>query len=223
MPRPITKRAAGVVQELRTIQSTTKISKVPEVNFDWSPKLIAYTLQVGGNIYPWRANEPVQGALAQGDIYRTAAAQEITFVADVRVPTGILITEYEWSFGDGGKGYGDTVTHSYTTSAPSARTRLCVTDNRGRRFCVGRPMNLYLADLAVIGGFSLVNPPRDGDLVAGSPTVSNIDTVGLVAGMGVKGDGVPDGTTILSIVNATSLTLSANATDTLTSSLWFTA
>jgi hypothetical protein len=196
---------------------------VPEVNFDWSPKLIAYTLQVGGNIYPWRVNEPVQGSLAQDNIYRTAALQEITFVSGIRVPTGGFIVEYEWDFGDGVKGYGDTVTHSYTAASPSTRTRLCVTDNLGRRFCVGKPMNLFSADLAVIGGFSLVSPPRDGNLVADSPTVSNIDTSGLMVGMGVRGDGVPDGTTILNIINGTSLTLSANATDTLTSSLWFTA
>lgn len=158
MARPLTKRALGIQVTPRSIQSGAKLRPKPEVDFTWSPLLIAYTLQVGSNIYPWAVNQPVNGAPAQATIHRTAAQQEITFVASVRVPIGDYITEYEWSFGDGEKGYGATATHTYSTAAPSARIRLCVTDNHGRRFCLGKPLNLYAADLAVVGGFGLVNP-----------------------------------------------------------------
>lgn len=159
MPRPKTKGEVGSIRESRTIQSDPIIVLKPEINFDWGPKLIAYTLQVGGNVYPWEANQPVQGAADQPDIHRTAALQELTFTASVRVAEGDFVTEYEWDFGDGEKGYGEVVTHRYTTPSPSTRTRLCITDNHGRRFCVGKSMNLYAADLTVVGGFVLVNPP----------------------------------------------------------------
>lgn len=161
MPRPKTKGEVGAVVTPRTIQSSGISNTRPEVNFSWSPRLIAYTLQVGGNSYPWLANQPSAGAPAQPNIHRTAALQELTFVAEVRVPEGFFVTEYEWDFGDGAKGYGETVTHMYTTPSPSTRTRLCVTDNYGRRYCVGKPMNLYAADLTVVGGFVLVNPPEE--------------------------------------------------------------
>lgn len=159
MPKPQTKGALGVVTNSRTIQSVSDVARTPEVTFDWGPKLIAYTLQVGGNTYPWLVNQPVQGAAASPLIYRTAALQDLTFTANVRVPAGDFITEYQWDFGDGRKGFGSVVVHQYTTPSTSTRTRLCVVDNHGRRFCVGKPMNLYAADLTVVGGFMLVNPP----------------------------------------------------------------
>jgi hypothetical protein len=49
-----------------------------------------------------------------------------------------------------------------------------------------------------------------------SPTVTVANTAGLVAGMVVTGPGIPAGTTIASITNATTLVLSAPATATLT-------
>ncbi len=159
MPRPKTKGELGFVKTPQTIQTTRIPDPSPEINFSWEPKLIAYTLQVGGNIYPYKVNEPVIGAPAQPDINRTAALQELTFTANVRVPDDTFITEYEWDFGDGAKGFGASVTHTYTTPSPSTRTRLCVTDNHGRRYCIGKPMNLYSADLTVVGGYVLVNPP----------------------------------------------------------------
>ncbi len=218
MPRPLTKGELGFVETPRTIQSTRMRDSGPEINFSWSPQLIAYTLQVGGNIYPYGLNEPAIGAPAQPDIHRTAALQELTFVASVRVPDGIFITEYEWDFGDGVKGFGETVTHTYTTPSPSTRTRLCVTDNRGRRYCLGKPMNLYAADLTVVGGFSLVNPPiiLNGNTTATSASITNLSsTADLAVGMGVAGDGIPMGATVTGI-GPTSITISAPATITAT-------
>ena len=58
-----------------------------------------------------------------------------------------------------------------------------------------------------------------GTLTTGSPTVTFASTTGLYAGETVSGGGIPDGTTILTVDSATSVTLSANATTTGTSDL----
>lgn len=158
MPKPRTKGELGLVSTPRTIRSAAPLRPKPEISFSWIPQLIAYTIQVGGNIYPWQVNQPVAGAPGQANINRTAAQQELTFTASVRLPVGDFVTEYEWDFGDGVKGFGASATHSYTAPAPSTRARLCITDNHGRRFCIGKPLNLYAADLVVVGGFSVVNP-----------------------------------------------------------------
>ena len=55
----------------------------------------------------------------------------------------------------------------------------------------------------------------------GTTTVTTATTAALEAGMAVSGTGIPGGTTIASITNATTLVLSAAATDSLTSSLTF--
>ena len=57
----------------------------------------------------------------------------------------------------------------------------------------------------------------------GTTTVTTATTVALAAGMAVAGTGIAGGTTIASITNATTLVLSAAATDSLTSSLTFTS
>lgn len=203
MARPRTRGQVGAVAVSRTIQSSAVAVGQPEINFDWGPKLIAYSLQVGGNTYPWLINQPVQGAGAQANIFRTAALQELTFTANVRMPIGTFVTEYEWNFGDGQKGYGEIVTHKYTTPSPSTRTRLCITDNRGRRFCIGKPMNLYAADLTVVGGFVLVNPPiyLYGDTTSGSIVIRNLDddTGNIAIGMKITGTGVPLNATVTRI------------------------
>ena len=54
-------------------------------------------------------------------------------------------------------------------------------------------------------------------------TVTTATTAALEAGFAVAGTGIPGGTTIASITNATTLVLSAAATDSLTSSLTFTS
>jgi len=52
---------------------------------------------------------------------------------------------------------------------------------------------------------------RPGDTTNGSAVVSNIDTTALITGIAVSGEGIVDGTTILSIDSPVSLTLSENA------------
>ncbi|MCC7501435.1 MAG: hypothetical protein IT229_02830, partial [Flavobacteriales bacterium] len=58
---------------------------------------------------------------------------------------------------------------------------------------------------------------RSGNTTLGSPTVTMTSTAGLAVGMTITGTGIPPGTTIAAIVNATTVTLSVNATATLAS------
>ncbi len=60
------------------------------------------------------------------------------------------------------------------------------------------------------GSFELVNAA----ITSGSPTVTVNSTAGVTVGDGVKGNiaGIPTGATVAAVVNATTLTLSANAT-----------
>ena len=57
----------------------------------------------------------------------------------------------------------------------------------------------------------------------GTTTVTTATTAALAVGMAVAGTGIPGGTTIASITNATTLVFSAAATDSLTSTLEFTS
>ena len=53
-----------------------------------------------------------------------------------------------------------------------------------------------------------------GDTTSGSPTITMASTTGVTVGMSVTGTRIPVGATVLSIVPATSITISANATAT---------
>lgn len=119
----------------------------PRVTFDWSPKAAAFSVTVGGNTYPWGANDPVAGAPDQADVLYTATSQLLTFVATVvYLAPGDSIREFRWDFGDGQIGYGQTVTHTYRASVPGLRCRLIVRDNHNRVVVAGRDMNLTPSD-----------------------------------------------------------------------------
>jgi PKD repeat protein len=144
---PKTKGELGLVENSRTIQSDPIVRIDPEVNFTIAPVSIPWAELPG---YPYGANQPVAGAPAQPPVYLTPGQSEITFTASVRVPEGDFIIAYEWDFGDGSKGYGQSVAHTYVAASPSTRAVLCVTDNHGRRFCRGKQVNLRKADLTLI-------------------------------------------------------------------------
>jgi FtsP/CotA-like multicopper oxidase with cupredoxin domain len=67
-----------------------------------------------------------------------------------------------------------------------------------------------------IWGFAFADVSRTGDTTDTSAAIANVDTTGLVAGMGVAGDGIPAGATIVSVDGATDLTISDAATATAT-------
>lgn len=149
---PKTKGELGLVTTKRTIQSLSPERIAPTINFSWGPLSVPTSIIVNGNTYPRDADEPVVGSPEQPTLYLTSSNTELTFTADVKVAEGDFITEYEWDFGDGFRGYGPIVIHTYLTGSPSIRTVLCVTDNHGRRFCRGQTMRLRPAALTVVGG-----------------------------------------------------------------------
>jgi hypothetical protein len=194
---PKTKGELGIVRNSRTIQSESAVRLAPEINFSWTPLASATTFEGIGlvpvgevfvaqdNTYPYAANEPRTGAPDQPDVRGTTAFTAITFTASVRIPEGLFITEYEWDFGDGFKGFGPITTHTYNTGSPSTRTVLCVTDNLGRRFCRGRYMNLRPAQITTATmGIS-------GSIASTSPATDIGTTTAILRG---SIDGDPDGT-----------------------------
>ncbi len=79
--------------------------------------------------------------------------------------------------------------------------------------------NTQYGDQYIFGGTNNTVPPfklKSGDLLAGSPTVSNIDVTNLSVGMQMYGTGIPVGTTIAAVTAGppASVTLSQNATAT---------
>lgn len=144
---PKTKGELGLVDNPRTLQSDPILRIPPEIDFDIDPVSIPWQELPG---FPYQVNQPVTGAPAQSPVYLTPGQSEITFTASVRIPEGDFIIAYEWDFGDGSKGYGNNVTHSYVAASPSTRAVLCVTDNHGRRFCRGKQVNLRKADLTQV-------------------------------------------------------------------------
>jgi len=56
--------------------------------------------------------------------------QTVTFNASLSIPNGGYITDYFWDFGDGGKGSGETMTHSYGSFGNFTVT-LTITDSEG--------------------------------------------------------------------------------------------
>ncbi len=157
MSRPVTKgESLGAIATTRTIQSTAIVRPAPEVDFDWGPQLPPYVILSEGNSYPWAINLPVAGDPAQTTIHKAGANIELTFTAAIVLPDGDFITEYEWDFGDGMKGYGESVAHTYKIPNLSIRIRLYVTDNRGRRFYRGKQIQLLPVSRIVLGGFPLI-------------------------------------------------------------------
>jgi len=140
MSKPLTRGQAGVAQ-FRTIASDAKARPVPEVGFSWTPKSLPLVIEILGNSYPY-ADQPQE--------HYTSTNQDLTFTATVRSPIGDFITNYEWDFGDGVRGNGLEVVHTYTTASPSTRAVLTVTDNHGRRFTQGQYLNLRPANVTLI-------------------------------------------------------------------------
>ncbi len=83
--------------------------------------------------------------------------------------------------------------------------------------------NTITNQVTTVLGVSSVNNPATsimstGDTSSGFPQVINIpSTSGMVPGLSISGDGIPVGTTILSVDSATQVTMSANATATASS------
>jgi PKD repeat protein len=99
-----------------------------EVSFTTSPQGAAVSFTVGGDVYVSGAN-------------RTAIDTAITFTATDSVENPL---RYEWDFGDGSKGYGNPVVHTYKINNPHLRAHLKVTGDDGKLYYSSQ--QIYLDD-----------------------------------------------------------------------------
>lgn len=109
---------------------------LPLVTFTWSPVGTSLTYIIGGNSYAYGSMGPRFAAFV------TPTNTAITFVATATVPSSIGIINYEWSFGDGQYGAGQTVAHTYVAPIPNIEASVTVTDSLGRQITRNKVLNL---------------------------------------------------------------------------------
>jgi len=114
-----------------------------------------------------------------------------------------------------------------TVTRPVAPQSITVNNSTARAYTfAGAPLTGSTSLVKSGNGTLTLNLPQHAltncSIASGSPTVTVSSTANLLPGMTASGTGIPTGTTILAVVNATTLTLSQNATATSgTSSLVF--
>jgi PKD repeat protein len=108
-----------------------------EAIFTWSPNVGTFTWQADGITYP-------EGGMPA--ILYTPANTLITFQATFRAPITIRPLDFEWDFGDGNRGNGRIITHTFRSAAP-ARVVLSVSDNAGGYTTVAQELVLINAGI----------------------------------------------------------------------------
>jgi PKD repeat protein len=111
------------------------------ITFDFDPHGNAHSYVIGGDVI-------VSG------YYYAEVGEETEFTATVALPYGRLAIEYAWDFGDGVKGYGNPVVHTFKTLTSHSRVSLTVTDDLGHRYRVAKQM--YFEDEEIVA------PPEEG-------------------------------------------------------------
>ena len=119
--------------------------------------------------------------------------QMITFNASASYAPDGSITNYEWNFGDGNIGTGETVNYSYS-SAGTYDVTLTVTDNVGAADSMAKQVGVIASEHDFIIGVS----PSSQTVVAGNSTFYNITLAaqsGFESPITLSVTGLPDGAT----------------------------
>ncbi|WP_028058409.1 PKD domain-containing protein [Candidatus Solirubrobacter pratensis] len=154
------------------------LSKVPAarqtvaIDFRWTPQLAPLFYDDG----------------TPTGTFSTQVNTLITFEGSFLPPPGPprSIVRWEWNFGDGTKGVGQTVAHVFTTASPGVRVTLRTTDNFGDVVTVGHYMSL-----AQVTRFGVINLSGNSE-VALTPTLPvkltslPLDASGSLAAMGIQ-------------------------------------
>ena len=106
--------------------------------------------------------------------------------------------------GAGGAGFLYTI-----TSNPGSVTDV-FWQERGTGFQIGDTLNLSPAVNGVSTTLSGTVADVSGSCLAASTTITVADSSGIIAGMSVTGTGIDAGTTVVNVINATSIEISAN-------------
>jgi hypothetical protein len=136
-------------------QSQVNRTPLPVVDFDWTPKSIAFVYTTGGNTYPYsrQSDNVSRSSDTRYSVLQTPTNTLITFVANVIVPTNIQVIQYLWGFGNGELGYGPTISYMYKVALPNAEASLTITDSLGRVRTRHRVLNLRPANPITVTPF----------------------------------------------------------------------
>lgn len=98
------------------------------VNFTWTPLNGSLSYTVDGVTYPYSHQDDAvtRASDARYAEFTTKANQLLTFTATVSGPSGFVVKEYKWNFGDGMVGYGIVTKHTYLLAVPQTQVTLIV-------------------------------------------------------------------------------------------------
>ncbi len=136
----------------------------PKLDFTWTPNSVALSYTINGNTYPPsrqvdnidRSSQP--GSLdSRYSAYTTPNNTLLTFTASVVMPSGVIVTEYRWDWGDGQVGYGSTATHTYKVAPPETAVKLTITDSNRNTWGKSKILNLRFAGLIRVNVNTVLN------------------------------------------------------------------
>ena len=167
---------------------------------DWTAATMSYANNnfslVGGVVGP-EVIAVQEGATGTDISGFTSAIASIGWLPQANTANGVFIPGAIWSQGSAAESIATTLGNAFNANNNWGTFGFCYT---------GIPSPIVLT----------------GTIASSSPTVTSINTASLATGMVVTGSNIAAGTTVLAIVNSTSLTLSQNATGSATETLTFT-
>ncbi len=115
-----------------TVLATPQPKPTPTISIDFSPHRDAFSYSVGATTY------------VPANTFYAHVGEALTLTATVVLADSVRewIVGYEWDFGDGTKGFGNPVTHTYSFNNPHTQVGLTVTDNLNRKWRARKAMYL---------------------------------------------------------------------------------
>lgn len=136
----------------------------PKLDFTWTPQSVAVAYTINGNSYPpARQIDNIDRSAQAGSLdsryaaYTTPTNTLLTFTASVMLPSGLIVTEYRWDWGDGQIGYGSTATHTYKIAPPETTARLTITDSNRNIWSKSKILNLRFSSLIRVNVNTVLN------------------------------------------------------------------
>lgn len=108
----------------------------PALDFTWSPSSGPVDFVIGADSFPPTAD-------ARFNAEQVPVETIISFTAETNAPQ---LTYFEWDFGDGERGFGQSVKHSYQTKFLEAQVTLRAFDTKRQRFQISKMINLHTHD-----------------------------------------------------------------------------
>lgn len=125
------------------------INKPLKLDFTWTPTGSAVSFTLNGNTYPYtRQQDNVDRSAQVGSLdsrygaLTTPVNTLITFTAAVTLPSGLVVTNYLWEWGDGTQGFGSVASHTFKAAAPETQVNLIITDSQRNTWNKSKLLNI---------------------------------------------------------------------------------